>query len=640
MKIISGLPKGAFLHLTFLILISLKLSYFNLPSIYPKSYDWYGWSLKNTVFSYVSSFALLLIITSPLIVLSRKMHYVFLLFVNFLVTTVIVADLIHFRFFGDFISIVSLGYAWQVSLISSSIFELFEWTDFLFLLDLILTLIFLPAYFKKTAPEENGNKKKRSTFFYFFLTGFLLMILPAREIITDKEGIFTFEFQRFFGVKKIGLLNFHIYQAGKIFYNANLLGNKISPEDKRWVSDFIKEKQTGNSLPSPSFGIAEKKNLIVIMVESLMAFPVGIKIENQEITPNLSSFFSKSIYFKNFFDQTWEGKTSDGEFTSLHSLHPLYTGSVSTTYPANNYRALPKILNENGYATVAATAYNGELWNNRFMNKKLGFQKSYFDVDYKLTELLGLGLSDNEFFIQTSEKLSQLKKPFMAFLITLSTHHPYSAFKGDTLLNLGDFDGTILGNYIRAVHYFDFAFGEFIKLLKRSGLYDESVIVLYGDHHSDVGEPGDLKNLLLKYDPNFKNQIWKDYDYWVSYNKIPFCIHLPNDALSGIKDLTCGHLDIANTLLDILGIKNAHMVSFGKNLMLQKNSFVVFSNGSFVYKDTLFITADGAMNDAKAFNLSNGTRMDPKIFQRDLNLTWEELDLSNLIISGDFIPDK
>jgi hypothetical protein len=46
------------------------------------------------------------------------------------------------------------------------------------------------------------------------------------------------------------------------------------------------------------------------------------------------------------------------------------------------------------------------------------------------------------------------------------------------------------------------------------------------------------------------------------------------------------------------------------------------------------------MNDAKAFNLSNGTRMDPKIFQRDLNLTWEELDLSNLIISGDFIPDK
>jgi lipoteichoic acid synthase len=640
MKIISFLPKGALLHLIFLILMSLKLSYFNLPSIYPKSYDWYGWSLHDTVISFVSSFAFLLLLTAPLVFFSRKIQYVSLIFLNFFASSIIVADLIHFRFFGDFISVASLGYAWQVSLISSSVFELFKWTDFLFFLDLILALFFLPAYFKKTVPEENIIKKKRAAFFSFFLSGLLLMSLPAKEIITDKEGIFTFEFQRFFGVKKIGLLNFHIYQAGKIFYNANFLRNKISPEDKGWALDFIKEKQTEYSLPSPTFGVAEKKNLIVIMVESLMSFPLGLKIENQEITPNLSSFFSKSIYFKNFFDQTWEGKTSDGEFTSLHSLHPLYTGSVSTTYPANNYRALPKILNENGYATVAATAYNGELWNNRFMNKKLGFQKSYFDADYRLTELLGLGLSDKEFFVQTSEKLLQLKKPFMAFLITLSTHHPYSAFKGDTLLNLGELDGTILGNYIHAVHYFDFAFGEFIKLLKQKDLYDESVIILYGDHHSDVGEPGDLKNLLLKYDPNFKNQSWKDYDYWVSYNKIPFCIHLPNDTLSGIRDITCGHLDVANTLLDILGIKNGHMVSFGKNLMLQKNSFVVFSNGSFVHKDTLFITADGVMNDAKAFNLSNGRSMDPRIFQKALDYTWEELNLSNLIISGDFIPDK
>jgi phosphoglycerol transferase MdoB-like AlkP superfamily enzyme len=376
------------------------------------------------------------------------------------------------------------------------------------------------------------------------------------------------------------------------------------------------------------------------MVESLMSFPVGLKIKNQEIIPELSSFIKKSIYFKNFFDQTWEGKTSDGEFTSLHSLHPLYTGAISTKYPENNYRGLPEVLSEHGYTTISATAYNGELWNNRLMNKKLGFQKSYFDVDYFPTDTLGLGLSDKEFFKQSCRKLLKLKKTFMAFLITLSSHHPYSAFKDDKSMNVGEFEGTMLGNYIRAVHYFDSAFGEFIKDLKLNGLWNESAVVLYGDHRSDAGEKEDVKNFLLKYSPEYKNRSWRVYDYWINQNKIPFCIHLPKDTLAGVRSATCGHLDIANTLLDIIGLKKTQMISLGKNLMLDKNSFVIFNNGSFVHGDTLFITADGGINNAKAYNLNNGMQLNPNLFRNNFELAWEELDISNMIIRGDFIPDK
>jgi len=639
MKYFYSIYRGINLHLIFITTILIKLSYFNLPGIYPKAYDWYGWSLRDTVVSILSSLALLLFITAPLNFFYKKTKYVSLLLINLFITSIIIADLFHFRFFGDFISAASLGYAWQVSLISNSIFELVRPSDFLFFADILAGLIFLPWYFKKNEIREY-EVRKSSSFFALVSAGLILLILPVREIITDKQGIFTFEFERFFGVKKIGLLNFHIYQTGKIIYQSNFLRNKISPDEKKWALDFIDKRQNENSLSSSTFGIAENKNLIIIMVESLMSFPIGLNIENQEITPNLSLFIQKSIYFENFFDQTWEGKTSDGELTSLHSLHPLYTGSVSTTYPANSYRGLPKILSEHGYTTISATAYNGELWNNRLMNKKLGFQKSYFDVDFELTDMLGLGLSDKEFFNQISGKLLKLEQPFMAFLITLSTHHPYSAFKNDTLLNLGEFEGTLTGDYIHAVHYFDSALREFIDALKLNGLWDQSVVVLYGDHHSDVGEPEDLENLLLKYESRYKNQNWKEYDYWINLNKIPFCIHLPKDILAGVRDVTCGHLDIANTLFDILGLKNRNMVSFGKNLMLDKNSLVIFNNGSFVHADTLFVTADGQINNAKAYNLSNGTQFNPRLFRNKVDRVWDELEISNLIITGDFIPDK
>jgi phosphoglycerol transferase MdoB-like AlkP superfamily enzyme len=250
-----------------------------------------------------------------------------------------------------------------------------------------------------------------------------------------------------------------------------------------------------------------------------------------------------------------------------------------------------------------------------------------------------MGLSDKEFFRQTTGKLLSLEEPFMAFLITLSTHHPYSDFKNDSSLNLGDFKGTLLGSYINAVHYFDSAFGKFTEILLKNGLLNKSVVVLYGDHKGEIGETSEIKRLLQKYDPEYEHN-WKDYYYWINLNRLPLLIHLPNDELAGIRDITCGHLDIANTIFDILGINNAQMVSFGRNLMLNKDSFVLFNNGSFLDKDTLFITADGQISTAKVYNLENGSRLNPNSFKDKADRLWEELEASNLIIRGDLIPGK
>jgi len=40
-------------------------------------------------------------------------------------------------------------------------------------------------------------------------------------------------------------------------------------------------------------------------------------------------------------------------------------------------------------------------------------------------EILGMGISDKDFFKQSLEKLKSQKQPYYAFLITLSSHFPY-----------------------------------------------------------------------------------------------------------------------------------------------------------------------------------------------------------------------
>lgn len=59
------------------------------------------------------------------------------------------------------------------------------------------------------------------------------------------------------------------------------------------------------------------------------------------------------------------------------------------------------------------------------------------------------------------------------------------------------FEGTLVGDYIRAQNYADYALGLFIDELKQNGVWDNSLIVLYGDHR---GLPiFSLKRMIISY---------------------------------------------------------------------------------------------------------------------------------------------
>jgi lipoteichoic acid synthase len=58
-----------------------------------------------------------------------------------------------------------------------------------------------------------------------------------------------------------------------------------------------------------------------------------------------------------------------------------------------------------------------------------GFDKYYGGIggtekdQYDMTERMGWGLTDTEFFKKTMPYLEKMKQPFLSFIITLSNHH-------------------------------------------------------------------------------------------------------------------------------------------------------------------------------------------------------------------------
>lgn len=621
------------------LIIWAKLSYFNFPPLETLENDWNPWYVTQAIQAVLATLATLLIILSPVVLLSASRRFAVLCGVNLVATLLVVADLVHFRFFGDIISLSGIAVGWQVGLIYKSVLELLEPRDILLVADLMIAACVWPRYRRSLkALPSSATHIPRVAVRWMILGGLLLTVaVPVRIVVLDRGDTFRYNFFRFFGARKIGLLNYHVYDGGKRLSRALLGRSQVTPEERARATEFVETWRGTAFARSPLFGVAQGRNVIFLMVESLHAFPLGMRIAGEEVMPNLNALASRSLHFTQFYDQTWEGTTSDGEFTSLQSLHPLPSGSVATTYTTNEFRGIPEVLADRGYATLSAHAYYGALWNMLQMHPKLGFQRSLFREAFQLTEEFNMGLADAEFFRQATPHLEQLPQPFMAYLMTLSTHHPYEMPEKYKVLDLGDLQGTLLGDYLQTVRYFDTALGQLLERLEASGLLGRSVLVVYGDHKADLGNPADLARLLAKTSGFATSSDGSDQKLWLEQRRLPLLIHLPGDAARGQYDVTGGHLDIAPTVLNLLGVGGAAMPALGRDLTQGSHSLVVFRNGGFVQGDALCIAVTDADAGARCYQRSTGHERPPAHFADRLREAKVRLEVSDILLRGDLL---
>jgi lipoteichoic acid synthase len=543
-------------------------------------------------------FLVLGVIGSVLILVSigclfkNKARVIFLFILDFLVSLILLTDIVYNRYFSDVTSVALIKQAGLVGEVGDSVQSLLHLSDILYFIDFpVLIFIFIMIRRNMSFKEALSAIQRTACFAVVFILGLSLSYVSARALDKNQPGILRTLYDKKYIVKNIGDINFHGFDIYR-YVNGNLLKrNKISDEEKQDIKKWYDDK---NSVSNQKYyGSMEGKNLIVVQLESFQGFVLNRSVNGQEITPNLNKLSKESLVFDNYYYETAWGGTSDAEFLSNVSLLPYRDGSVYYQYAGNTYDSLISSLKSKGYFTAVMHANRPGFWNRVQMYKSLGFDKFESQDNFKQDEKLGMGLSDESFFKQGVQKMKNYDKPFYSFLISLTSHFPFKDGSGkiEGMLDAGPYEGELIGDYMKAARYTDYAIGEFIKALKAEGLWDNSVVVFYGDHASIPYEHRDQLAKLL-YNKNDLTPL-----EWFNAQKVVSLIHFPNEEIKGHSTMTAGEMDLYPTLANLFGVKYSY--ALGRDLLNSKDGFMVTRDRGWADNNVAYVQSIDKVLDIK-----------------------------------------
>lgn len=569
-------------------------------------------------------FASVLVIVSFSVLLKVNKRIRYLYFLDLVISLILMADIMYYRYFKDVITVAALKNAKLLGGVSSSVGSLFNIKDLLYLLD----IFFLIPVIKKYKNREGLRKKtfltKFAVFIAIFLLGILIDVRSVYAVSKEQPTLLSSMSNRIYLTKMIGNLNFHAIDAYNYISTKFKNSKKLTAEDEKEIKNFL---STNNTVTTTNLkGEGEGKNLIVIQVEALQQFVINKKINGQEITPNLNKWINKSLYFDNYFYQVAGGNTSDAEFMSNNSLYPAQSGAAYYSYSGNQYDSIAKQLKDKNYYTAALHANNEGFWNRNVMYKAEKFDDFYGEHSFNIDDNVGLGLSDKSFLNQSIDKLKSFKQPYYSFLVTLSSHYPYDDTGKYGNFDVGQYENTLLGNYLKSIHYTDEQLGTFLDKLDKEGITQNSIIALYGDHFAI---PRDNMDELYKFE-NVSNT--SDLQ-WYEYQKVPLVIHFPEDANKGVNHTYGGQVDLYPTLANLFNLSKQYMM--GNDLLNSDTGKVIFRNGSFTNGKVFYVSWTNTYYDIKS-----GKEIEESDDLKKLKYEYnKELEYSDDILNHNLIKD-
>lgn len=552
----------------------------------------------------------LLLLGIGLYIKKTKPFYIVTWIIYAIINILLIANSIYYREFSDFITVSAMLASSKVSAgLGDSALNLLRVWDIFYILDFLLLLIYfiwkkvkkLDAFKLDTRPFN-----KRASFAITALSALTFSInLFLAEI--DRPELLTRGFSNTYVVRALGLPAFTVY-SGNQTYQAQKERNQATAEELVQVKEYVSEHYAAPN--EKYFGIAEGRNVFMIHLESFQQFLIDYKLQmdgqEYEVTPFINSLYhsNSTIAFSNFFHQVKAGKTSDAETLMENSLFGLNSGSFMVNYGGENTQfAAPNILAQNGGYTSAVFHGNvGSFWNRNNAYKQWGydyfFDSSYFS-EQDDTNSFQYGLNDKYMFADSIKYLEHMQQPFYTKFITVSNHYPYTSLKGEAEeegFPLAQTDDETINGYFATANYLDAALKSFFEYLKATGLYDNSIFVLYGDHYGISNSRNTSLASLLGKD----SETWTEYDN-AMLQRVPYMIHIPGYTEGFISDTFGGEVDSLPTLLHILGIDTSNYVQLGQDLLSPDNQQTVAfrTSGTYVtpeytsYSGRLYYTQTG-----------------------------------------------
>ena len=507
-----------------------------------------------------------------------KKSYWIMMIVDLIESLWLFSNVLYYREFSDFLSMGIIKSSGSVSNnLTLSIGEILHASDLLIFADVIVLALLLAT---KVIKVDSRTMKMR---YPIAITIISALLFAGNLGLADKDRpqLLTRTFDNNYIVKYLGM-NFYAGYNAYQTHKESATRASASSSDMDGVLKFLKNNR---SVANPEyFGKAAGKNVFIFHLESFQQFLINYKLNGKSVTPFLNSLYNgKETYsFSNFFNQVGQGKTSDAETMLETGAFGLPQGSLFSALGTDNtFEAAPAILNQqSGYSSAVFHGNSGSFWNRDNVYKNFGYQ-NFFDASYYDTDsenLTEYGVKDKLLFRDSVKYLEHLQQPFYAKFITVSNHFPFVIDSQNKTFKAADTGDSSVDNYFVTAHYLDQAVKEFFDYLKKSGLYENSVIVIYGDHYGISNS----RNLKLAPLLGKSSSTWSDYDN-AQLQRVPFMIHIPGMTDGKVLDTYGGEIDVLPTLLHLVGVDTKKYLMFGSDLFSTDHSqTVAFRNENFI----------------------------------------------------------
>lgn len=549
-----------------------------------------------------------------------RRSFVWMVAIELVLSFFLYANIVYYRFFTDFITLPTLTQTDNVGDLGGSVLALMHPTDILYFLDTLILAGLLFSKYVKPQPVKLERRKLTAV----FLTAAVAFVINLGLAEADRPQLLTRTFDRNYIVKYLGMYNFAVYDTVQTMRAST----QRVLADSSDITEVINFTKSNYAEPDPQyFGLAEGKNVIYIHLESIQEFIIDYELNGQEVTPFLNSLTrdQNTFYFDNFFHQTSQGKTADAEFMLENSLYGLPKGSAFSMKGHNTYQAAPAILGQKGYTSAVFHGNTGSFWNRDVIYKSLGFDRFYDSEYYDMNEedVVNYGLKDKPFFKQSMPLLQALEQPFYAKFITLTNHYPFTLDPEEATIEKHTTGDYSVDNYFQTARYLDESLKQFFAYLKESGLYEDTMVVMYGDHYGISDNHNRAMSEVLGTEVGaFEN---------AQLQRVPLFIHIPG-AEGSVQHQYGGQIDLLPTVLHLLGVDTKEYVHMGTDLFSSEHDTVVpFRNGDFISKDVTAI-------NGKFYNTLTGEEIEvTEQITQEAELVQRKLQLSDKVINQDLL---
>ena len=587
----------------------------------------------------------------------RKKYLVVLSFVTAIICCV---HSVYYTYYDSFASVSLLATSAFVIEVGDAVVEqVLNFSDLLYLWQPIFMVLY---YFKDKKQKvvinkKNDNLLKRKYQFFCDIMSCGVGILLVTSLLMNKVewGRLGKMWNRESVVSSFGIFT---YQVNDIFQSLEPKINNLFGHDEALKKVIDYYASNDNTVSTNKYSnLFEGMNVIVIHAESLQTIALESEFNGVEVAPTIKRLANEGIYFKNHYSPVGVGTSSDAEFMFSSSLLPSSNGTVFVNYFDREYNTIQKSFKNKGYYTFSMHGNTADFWNRSIMHKNMGYDDFYSKTSFDIDETIGLGISDKSFFRQSVPIIENIieehNKPFYGTLITLTNHTPWSDLD---LLDEYDMSWTVeidgeevvrnylndttLGNYFRNVHYMDQAIEQFLNDLDETGILENTVIVIYGDHDARISKNN--YNYMYNYNPYSDEVMEEDEAGYIDYNEyeykldknVPFIIWTKNKNINKVVDTPTSMIDAFPILSNLFGL-DANEFGLGKDILGNnyEDNTVVFTDGSYLTNKIYYNGQNGEIYSI------NGGIVDENYIKENSIYADKLIDVSNDIITYDLIKE-